>query len=708
MTVVTTTSARAEHERLRAAGDPRVLPDAIRLLFCEEPSPSGHGAAFSHMHAYSARVHDVLREAYGDYGPDLIEFCDYLAEGFVTIQAAHTRAQWLENTLVCVRLHTTSELCNVLDAHVSDDFPTVALYDAERYCLRHADRILWSGGDVLGTYERYYGVDALAPAVKIADAFLDECGQDPGREGGPPAGQPVRLLYVGRLERRKGPQNLVRGLLDLPRDDWRLTLLGSDTRTGPLATSVRDQIELMIAGDPRVLFAAPVPRDEVGPLIRAHDLVVLPSLWECWPNSGREALQQNRPLLGSPVGGLCEIIQADRSGWLSAGTDATSLAAAVAGRLDDPASITDLIASGAPRSVFEELTDRQRLVDGYRELLFGERPRAHMGAAGDPPLVSVVVPYFRLEKLVEETLDSVATQSYPNIETIVVNDGSLRHEDASVVGNAALRPGVTVVTQVNSGLGAARNFGISQARGTYILPLDADDLIEPGFVARCVHALEADASLAYVGTWVEYMKPDATRIVDPLGGYMPYGNWSSLLQRNNVAGVCSCVIRRRLFDLGFRYSHELTSYEDWFLYWQLARAGHHGGIAPERLFRYRVRDDSMIRKVGTPRMTRLLGELRGHLREDDVRWTRPEVAPVAARQRAAPTSADAEDGRAEVLERANAELRAANAALARDHIGTRDAAESAVIARYAAALEEARERIGELETRQVTPASAER
>ena len=47
-----------------------------------------------------------------------------------------------------------------------------------------------------------------------------------------------------------------------------------------------------------------------------------------------------------------------------------------------------------------------------------------------------------------------------------------------------------VVTQMNQGLGAARNFGISQSRGRYVFPLDCDNIAEPEFVARCVEVLE--------------------------------------------------------------------------------------------------------------------------------------------------------------------------------------------------------------------------
>jgi glycosyltransferase involved in cell wall biosynthesis len=622
VTVVTSAGHRPEYERLRARQDPRLPPSSVRLVFVEEPDGDDWGAFYSYMHAYGARVDRTLREAFPGGGPDLLEFCDYLGEGFVTTQARVAHDPWLERTRLCVRLHTTAYLCSVLDGHLPDDFHTRAIFEAERYVLAHADTVIWPGGDVLATYERVYGVEGLAASTRLPDAFLDEGLVTSADHGPPPETGALRLLYLGRLERRKGVQNLVRAITGLPEPDVYLTLLGGDTDTAPLGGSLRAQLELMAAGDPRIRFVDTVPREEVRNFIRDAHVLVIPSLWECWPNTAREALMHNRPVLATPVGGLCEMVKPGRSGWLTDDRSATAICDAIEKLAARPAEVRDMIESGSPRAVFEELADPRALVEGYQAL--ASRGPARPRATREDPLVSIVIPYHRLESYVRETVASAAAQTHAAIEIVIVNDGSLHSEDA-VVYELAEEFGARIVTQVNSGLGAARNFGISQSRGRYVLPLDADDTIHPTFVARCVHALERDPSLAYVTTWVEYMDPEGRAVSDVDGGYVPFGNWTDLIERNNVGGTCSAVLRRRLFELGFAYSTDLTSYEDWLLYLQLHRAGRYGAVIPERLIRYRLRDASMTRTLGAPSLGRHYAELRAHQREEEIAWTATAV-----------------------------------------------------------------------------------
>lgn len=623
VTIVTSADHRERHAELDAAGDDR-LPPGVRWIFVEEPTPDDAAPFFSHMHAYSANADRALRTAFPDRGPDLIEFCDYLAEGFVTVQARHTRDPWLEDTLVCVRLHTTTEIVSVLDGHQPDDFATQAMFEAERYCLQRCDRLLYSGGDVLGTYERFYGADRLAAAVKIPDAFHLEDDESDAAGAMPSEDEPLRMLYLGRYERRKGVQNLIRAITALPRADVELTLLGGDTNTAALGGSLLGQLRLMADDDPRIHFHEGVPRHEVPQWIRNAHVVVVPSLWECWPNTAREALMHNRPLLGTPVGGLVDMVEPGRSGWLARDAGPEALAELIADLAAFPAQVADLIRAGGPRARWRELTDPESLRRAYAGLVAASPSRPPRRRRARPPLVSVVVPYFQLEEHVEETLRSALAQTHPAVEVVLVNDGSLREQDAFVYDLAA-GLGVRVVTQANSGLGPARNFGIRASLGEYVLPLDADDVIDPAFVERCVDALERDPDLAYVTTWVRYMGEDGTPYPQEVN-YPPFGNWSSLIDRNNVAGTCSAVMRRSIFDAGHAYSPDLTSYEDWFLYREMHHAGLWGAVIPEALFHYRVRATSMMREIGDPLVTRLYDEMRAHVRERGMAW----VAPASA------------------------------------------------------------------------------
>jgi hypothetical protein len=107
----------------------------------------------------------------------------------------------------------------------------------------------------------------------------------------------------------------------------------------------------------------------------------------------------------------------------------------------------------------------------------------------------------------------------------------------------------------------------------------------------------------------------------PDNGYQSVSNDLRSLDILNVAGAASAVIRRRVFDLGFWYSTDATSYEDWLFYRELARAGLYGHSIPEHLLHYRVRETSMLRDVAHKHHQRLAAELYAHERERQMQWT---------------------------------------------------------------------------------------
>jgi glycosyltransferase involved in cell wall biosynthesis len=683
VTIVTSDRHEELYEALGGEASPD-LPEGVRFAFVREPSADEAEDYFGPGQLWSARAFEKLKELYPDGGPDVAEFPDYLGEGAVTVQARNTLDPGLRNTLVCIRLHTSEEIRNLLNGRVSSELGTRVACDLERYALAHADRVLWPGGDVLEAYRRYYDgavarPERIRPAVRLTPPGDRTRTERDGR---------VRLLYAGRLERRKGVQNLCRALTGLGREDWHLTLVGGDTPTAPLASSMLAQLRLATADDERFELRDEISRDEVLQLMADSDLLISPSLWECWPNVVLEALSQSLPVLATPVGGHVELVDAGTTGWLASGRDEADIATALEQILDRRDEASALAEGGRPRRRFEELTSPEAVRESYREV-------AGQGARRAPPrpdsraLVSVVVPYFSLEEHLVETLESVRAQTYPQLEVIVVNDGSFRDQDSRVLDAATDRFGATVLTQQNSGLGRARNFAISQSRGRYVLPLDPDDLLEPRYVERCADVLESRPELAYVNTWSRYVNEDGSAYGAPSAGYRPFSNEAVALGARNVAGPATALIRRDVFDRGFRYSLDLTSYEDWLFYQELAAAGLVGHTIPEQLFVYRVRSSSMFRTVAEGQHDRLMEEMAGHRRERGTQWT-PGDHPAPSNRRSKPAPADTADPRR--LEQANRELRVTNARLARSRWAKADSAAATLVARLELERQELEER----------------
>jgi glycogen synthase len=605
---VVTTSAHAQEF---------ALPPAVRLALVEAPASDSLGAFHSVPHAWSARVCDKLRELYPSGGPNVAEFPDLRGEACVTVQAKRTRDPTFRNTIVCVRLYGSAEMRSVLNGFVGEEFPEQIEFELERYSLRFADRLLAPTPEAFATYQRFYGRDALAPAEFVGHPPVALMPLGARTSALAQTGTGLRFLYIGPLERRKGVQNLLRAATALEGDDWSLTVAGADTNTGPLGVSMRDQLELMAADDPRIEFVEQIPQGELAWTLDEHDIVVLPSLWECWSREAVAALSHGVPVLATPTAAFLKVVQEGRSGWLTADTSASSLAAGMNRLLDRGECVAALAASGAPRGYLAELASEDDFLGDYTAL--GSEP-VRTGSRLRSPLVSVIVPYFELDEFLEDTLASARAQSYDPIELIIINDGSLRSDD-TVVWALAQRYDAVVLTQPNSGLGAARNFGITQSRGEYVFPLDADNLAEPDFVSRCVDVLEADRNVAFVSSWLRYVDGQGRSLEVPEAGAQPLGNWPQLVRRNSVAADAAAVFPRWVFAQGFSYSPDLTSYEDWLLYMDLHVAGLYGHVIPECLIGYRVREESMAREFGDPYLARLYGEIVAHNREQSIQWT---------------------------------------------------------------------------------------
>src|SRR6478735_11425096 len=93
-----------------------------------------------------------------------------------------------------------------------------------------------------------------------------------------------------------------------------------------------------------------------------------------------------------------------------------------------------------------------------------------------PDLITVIIPAYNAAATLDQTLLSVRAQSYRDIEILIIDDGSLDEAPKIARRHAAADSRVRLISQANSGVAAARNRGIAEARGKLIAPIDADDL----------------------------------------------------------------------------------------------------------------------------------------------------------------------------------------------------------------------------------------
>ncbi|MBC2324962.1 glycosyltransferase family 2 protein [Listeria booriae] len=109
--------------------------------------------------------------------------------------------------------------------------------------------------------------------------------------------------------------------------------------------------------------------------------------------------------------------------------------------------------------------------------------------------VSIIIPVYNIEKYVERCLDSILAQTYPHFEVIVVDDGAT-DRSAQLAAKYVLRDTrVRLLHKTNGGQASARNLGLGQANGEYLLMVDGDDYLLPDLLEKCVEKLELGADI---------------------------------------------------------------------------------------------------------------------------------------------------------------------------------------------------------------------
>ncbi|WP_320671118.1 glycosyltransferase family 4 protein [Patulibacter defluvii] len=510
VTVLLPERFRAHHRQLADSGE---LPFDPHVQFAWAPDVVGGDLSpfASRAHAVADSLWQALRSIHERRPVDLIELADYGGDAAVVVDAVRAGSAGDPAPRVCVRLHTTWELTAVLNGVAHHDDVGRYTMALERHALRFADALLTPSAKTFETYERFYGRDGLAASrivpMPLASSEVDAVPSDP-----PPAGNGLRLLFVGRLEERKGVRALVAALREVDDPRLRLTVVGRDTPTAPGGGSMRAELDRLSDGDPRIAIRDEVPHDALSSVYAAHHLVVLPSRFESYGYVAREALQQNRPLLVTPVGGLEDAV-AQGSGWVAEGTDHHALAAAIEALAADPGAVDRMIASRAPQSA--ALPDPGAFTAAYRRLLDEVAAVAVAEPKAADELTAVVVANDSTP--LTPTLDAIAAIPGTPVETIVVADDPRRVALDALDRIDALQ----LLPAATDDDGAFRTGIAARRRDGAVLLLRAGDRFEPSFVPRGLGLLARDGGPAYVTARGTGRAPSAVPIANDATELLP-------------------------------------------------------------------------------------------------------------------------------------------------------------------------------------------
>lgn len=212
-------------------------------------------------------------------------------------------------------------------------------------------------------------------------------------------------------------------------------------------------------------------------------------------------------------------------------------------------------------------------------------------------LVSVIVPVYNREHLVQNTIDSILGQTYPDVEIVAINDGSTDNSLEVLRACAAKNPGkVVVIDQPNAGQVRARNCGIVKAQGEFIAFLDSDDTWEPEKLALQIPLFRDRIGLVYCGIHEVDIHGRILKTV-PCDAKLRGDIYEHLLVRNRMTGGTVVVSRHALESVGL-FDERLNAAENWDLWIRIAQE-YETDFVDQPLVRYLKHEGNMSSNAKT-------------------------------------------------------------------------------------------------------------
>lgn len=212
------------------------------------------------------------------------------------------------------------------------------------------------------------------------------------------------------------------------------------------------------------------------------------------------------------------------------------------------------------------------------------------------PTVSVIIPVYNRETFIAEAIQSVLSQTFTDLELIIIDDGST--DNTAQIVQAVDDPRLRYIPQENRGVSAARNHGISLAQGDYIAFLDSDDSYLPTKLERQIALFQADSTLGMVYTeaLIVNQLTGATNTLD----YTPSGHiYREILFRDSPLRLSTVMVSREAIQQVGGFDESMRIAEDTDFIIRVTKA-YPVGVVTDPLTHYTVHDSNTVKYGARP------------------------------------------------------------------------------------------------------------
>lgn len=206
-------------------------------------------------------------------------------------------------------------------------------------------------------------------------------------------------------------------------------------------------------------------------------------------------------------------------------------------------------------------------------------------------LVSIIVPCYKQAHFLKESLQSVLDQTYSNWQCIIVNDGSPDNTESIAQQWCEKDNRFSYLFKENGGLPSARNEGVKNSKGEFIVCLDSDDILHSNFLNQLVPQLQLNDNLGIVSCYRYFFRNNKTNIINE---YKASGStYRDIMFENKL--MPSSIYRRKCWDdVGGYDETMIKGFEDWEFWLNITKRGWEFKFVEEFLFFYRKAKKSML------------------------------------------------------------------------------------------------------------------